>query len=95
MGDTEVKQRTGFSSMSKLLAFVILVCEGRIDLISKRFTLLTWLKEWFFYFEFVWQRSIANWWQVTNVYGPWHSEMRPLFVLKLGLVKQAQQRWPR
>jgi len=78
--------------MSKLLAFVILVCEGRMDLISKGFTLLTWLEEWFFYFEFVWQRSIANWWQMTNVCGPWDSEIWPSFVFKLGLVKRAQQR---
>ena len=61
MGDTEVKQRTGSSSMSKLLAFVILVCEGRMDLISTHFTSLTWLEEWLFYFEFVCQQSIVNW----------------------------------
>ena len=32
---------------------------------------------------------------MTNVYGPWDLEMRPLFMFKLGLVKRAQYRWPR
>ena len=94
MRPIEVKHRTGFMSMPVLLCFVFVLCEGDIELMLKRFTPLTWLEEWFFYFEFVWHRTVSSWWMVTKAYGPHPAEMRPLFRFKLALLNRARNTWP-
>jgi len=94
MNADEVKQRTGFLSMSMLLSFIFVACDGDINLIQKRCSPLTWLEEWFFYFEFKWGRSLTNGWTATDKYGPDKKVMRTIFLRKLALVKRARRRWP-
>ena len=80
--------------MEMLLGFIFVVCEGDVDLMVNRFTSLTWLEEWFFYFEQTWGRSFTQWWQVSQFYTHGHRVMRDLFRFKLALVKRSRSRWP-
>jgi hypothetical protein len=48
MKDRDVKHRTGFSSMSALLSYVAVVCNGDFEKMRAKGSFLTWLEEWFF-----------------------------------------------
>ena len=42
----KIKRRTGFSSVSTMLSYVIVVCGGSMDNITSTCSKLTWLEEW-------------------------------------------------
>ena len=44
----EVKRRTGFATERELLAFIIIVCDGDLNVIKKICSTLTWFEECFF-----------------------------------------------
>ncbi len=56
----EVFAQTGFLDFEMLLSFVLIVCNGGVDVVTKRVSKLTWYKKWFLYFECVCGRSITN-----------------------------------
>lgn len=60
MPDSEVKRRTGFPSEIALIAYIFVVCNGDIDIITKRETSLTWYEEWFLHFEYIWGKSLTR-----------------------------------
>ena len=49
--DDEVHSCTGFSSLASLIAFIVVLNNGDIGAMTKTTTSLTWLEEWFLYFE--------------------------------------------
>ena len=88
MSDKDVKSLTGFPSESMLIAYIIIVCGGRIDLISQRCTSLTWYEEWFFHFEWKWRRSLTRWEDAEKKFGVDPRYLRRIHRRKLSLEKR-------
>ena len=60
--DAEIKRRTNFKSEKELLAYIIIVCNGDWEIMTKSYSgILTWYEKWFFFFEFCWGRTITRW----------------------------------
>ena len=57
----EVKRRTGYSDISSMLSFVIVVCGGSMNEITKTGSKLTWLEEWMLYLEYMYGHSMNHW----------------------------------
>ena len=53
----EVKRRTGFYDVSSMLSFVVVVCGGKVDVMTQTYSKLTWLEEWVLYLEYVYGHS--------------------------------------
>jgi len=53
MKPTDVHSRTGFQDMRELLLFAAVITGGDRLLLTTTHSFLTWLEEWFFYFEFI------------------------------------------
>ena len=57
----EVKRRTGFDDVSLMLSYVIIVCGGDMDLLTKTFSKLTWIEEWVLYLQYIYGHSMNRW----------------------------------
>jgi hypothetical protein len=57
----EVKRRTGFISKEAMLAFIVLVCNADRGKMTETKMSLTWMEEWFVYFEYLWGRTLTRW----------------------------------
>ena len=91
----EVKQRTGFSNISSMLSFFVVVCSGDMDLIKKMCSKLTWLEEWVLYLEYVYGHSINRWVEYEKEYNLHNKDhCRRVFRSKLVLVIAARKQWP-
>ena len=93
--DAEVKRRTGFSSLKNMISFIIILCNGDFNQIRYKHTSLTWLEEWFFYFEWIWGRTLLRWIDAAAVYKTHVTSVRKIFEKKLEIAKQCRERWPR
>ena len=60
MSNREVHAQTGFKGMNYLLFNVFAICEGDANLIRMRQTSLTWLEEWYFFFEYMYGRTVTS-----------------------------------
>ena len=47
--DDDVHHYTGFRSETMMLSFIIVVCNGDIDVMNKTYSSLTWFEEWFLF----------------------------------------------
>jgi hypothetical protein len=61
----------------------------------EKHTSLTWLEECFFYFEFVWGRTLSRWIDACSVYKISKKRLGKVFIEKIKLAKECRQRWPR
>jgi hypothetical protein len=95
MGDRVVKERTGFSSMSALLSFVAVVCNGDLEEMGSHVCFLIWLEEWFFYLEWVWGRQHASWRSASVHYSASVGSLKAVFAKKLQMVIDCVFLWPR
>lgn len=87
----EIKWRTGFVSLQLMLYFVAVVSNGDIGAMQQRVTtILRWLEEWLFYFEFIWGRSINRHVDAAANYGVNDATLRKVFDSKLDWVPQCQ-----
>jgi hypothetical protein len=85
-----VKVRTGFRSPLMMISFICVVNEGDIKRIEKSVsTKLTWLQEWYIYFEIIWGRSSSRWVDMEMVYGLSNKLLRVVFDAKLSIVIEA------
>ncbi|KAL7482635.1 hypothetical protein ACHAW6_008557 [Cyclotella cf. meneghiniana] len=57
-----------------MLSFIITVCNGDLNSIKHKHTCLTWYKEWFLYFEHVWNQSLTRIKNVSKTY--WHTSQQ-------------------
>ena len=93
--DDEVKRRTGFQSLDHMLAYIIIIRNGNHDKMIEKKTRLTWLEEWFFFFEYLWGRTIIRWWDSEKVMKIDRKRTRDIFLTKLQMVKSCRLSWPR
>jgi hypothetical protein len=89
-----VKDQTGFQSMSGLLGFAAIVCDGNIYEITKTRTKLTWFEEQFFFFEKIWGRTARRWKDSIDKYGRGEIMLIDLLDEKLQMVMLSRERWP-
>ena len=92
----EVAARTGFVDAGLLLSFTLLVCNGDIDMMTKRVSELTWYEEWFLYYEYIWGRSITNRTTSMAAFGIKDPKIvRRVIMSKLRMVLHARKMWPK
>ena len=92
----EVAARTGFVDAGLLLSFTLLVCNGDIDMMTKRVSELTWYEEWFQYYEYIWGRSITNRATSMAAFGIKNQKIvRRVIMSKLRMVLHARKMWPK
>lgn len=92
--DSDVQRRTGFPSKDLLLAYVFIICDGDVDLITRRSTSLTWFEEWMFGLEFTIGKSLTRWEDAENQYGVDDFHLRKVLRQKVGMGRRARDRWP-
>mmetsp|Transcript_10153 Transcript_10153/g.21805 ORF Transcript_10153/g.21805 Transcript_10153/m.21805 type:complete len:297 (+) Transcript_10153:672-1562(+) len=92
--DPQVKSRTGFPNERSMFSYIIVVCNGDVDLIQKRCSSLTWYEEWFLFFEMTWGRSMLRHEDFERVYGINHRYIKQIFGAKLSLEMAVVDSWP-
>ena len=94
--DRVVQQSTGFQTLSIMMAFIIIVNKGEIEMMKETTTnVLTWFEEWFAFFEIIYGKSLRRWVDVAEKYKVSDRTMRRVFDAKLDLVLASRQEWPR
>ncbi len=91
--DEEVKRRTGFGTMSQLLSYIFIICDGNVDTIMKRNTSLTWFEEYFMHFEYKWGRTLSRMWDCQKLYGPRNKYLVKAINSKYQIEQRARQSW--
>ena len=92
--DSKVKRRTGFLSLANMLAYIMVVCNGDNNKMKYKHTSLTWLEEWFLFFEIVWGRTLYRMMDAAAVYKVDQTSVRLIFEKKLEMVLACRKRWP-
>jgi len=90
----QVKQNTGFCDLRELLCFVAIVCNGDFNKMTKRCSYLSWLEEWFFYFQMVYGHGMVRWCDYAEKYKISQYILRRIFQKKLAIVVESRQQWP-
>jgi hypothetical protein len=93
--DFRVHMQTGFPFLLALLAFVAVVCDGDIDTVTKLETELTWLEDWYLYFEVLYGKTIGRWVDAADKYKSSDCTLRTIYDQKLKQVLDARNIWPR
>ena len=94
--DNEIKRRTNFRSEKELISFVLIVCNGDWDVLTRTASgIMTWYEEWFFYFEFCWGRTLTRWEDAASEknYGLNIEYLMYVFDEKVNLVLRARSSW--
>lgn len=87
--DSEIHRGTGFFSKKQMLAFIVIACNGNIDIIGKTNTSLTWYEEWIFYFEWMYHKSVSRWIDAKVIWGKCHNKrLNVVFREKLKIVRK-------
>ena len=93
----DIKVSTNFESENEMMVYIILVCNGDWERMTESVTgIMTWFEEWYFYFEFMWGRTMTTWNVATmkNAYGMNESYLRRVFDSKLRIMLCARESWP-
>ena len=94
ISDKEVFRRTGFVSLSALLAYVFVVSNSDIDTILHRTSSLTWFEEWFLHFEYNHGRTMTRYDDIQAVYGVQREEAVHVVNDKYNTEYIALESWP-
>ena len=94
MRASEVKRRTGFSSSLDLIAYVVTICNGDLELIRHRNSSLTWYEEWFLFFEFSYGHTAVRRIDMEATWKLHHFHINRILDSKLAIEIGALQSWP-
>ena len=95
--DRDVKAETNFRSEKEMMAFIILVCNGDWEKMTTSVTgTMTWFEEWYFYFEFIWGRTLTTWESAVRekAYGMNTFMLLRVFDSKVRMILRARESWP-
>ncbi|HSN65142.1 MAG TPA: hypothetical protein VLS94_00795 [Fusibacter sp.] len=96
ISDSEVKDCTGFDSLTMLLQYIVVVSNGSVDAMLSTNTSMSWFEEWYFFFEVIWGKTITRWTDAERIYKVSKKRLlNVVFTTKLAAVKEAVSRWPR
>jgi hypothetical protein len=91
----DVQARTGFKDMAMLLGAICVIGNGNPELIEDRCTNMTWIEEWFMYFEIVWGRTITTTNAALATFKLGHHRIvKKVIEKKLQMELKARARWP-
>ena len=93
--DKEVQRCTGFKSKYLMLAYIILVCNGDHQKMTMTVTSLTWLEEWFLYFELLWGRTLERYVDAEKSIDKGSFTVMRIFYAKITLVLSCRMSWPK
>jgi hypothetical protein len=93
--DSDVKRRTGHPTMGCLLSYIFIVCNGDVEVMTKRRTVLSWFEAWFMHFEFKWGRTLTRVDDVAKKYGPHKTYINQEIDLKYSIERRALESWPK
>ena len=89
--NAEVKRRKGMQSLAHLISYALLSCNGDYNQMTRNQSYLTWLKEWFLCFEYVWGRTLQQWINAAAVYKSSVRTVRRVFHQKLEILFLSDQ----
>ena len=90
-----VKCETGFTSVTHLLSYVSIICNGDISKILAPTTNLTWFEEWYLFFELLWGRTLTRWCDAEGKYDVHRHTLRTdVFDVKLIMLMSTRASWP-
>ena len=80
-----------------MLSFIVIVCNAKKDVIESTSSSLTWFEEWFFYFEFVWGRTLLRWQDAASQkeYDISPTALHAIFRKKLEIINLCRKSWPK
>lgn len=89
-----VKTRTGFNSALDLISFIIIVCNGDINVMKQRKTLLSWFEEWCLFCGVAMGKNISRWRDAKEKYHVSVPTCERAFNNKLPMVLATRLFWP-
>jgi len=89
-----VQSCTGFCDVQCFLYFVAIVIGGDIDSMTNTCSYLSWLEEWFFFFEMMYGYTGIRWEDHARNYKISKSILQRVFQQKLALVMIVKRTWP-
>lgn len=97
--DRRVKRITGFQTEEDMLAFIIIVCNADIGMMTKttKYSTLTWYEEWFVFLEKIWGRTSCRWIDAADKqdgYGIRCATLLSIFDEKMAQVVRCRSSWP-
>ena len=95
VSDSAVKRKTGFSSLSNMLAYIIVVCNGDFNRIRERRSSLTWFEEWFGYLEWKWHQTCRRQEDCEEEWGINRKYVVQVKDCKAAMEMAAMLSWPR
>jgi hypothetical protein len=93
--DEEVKEFTGFPSLSAMIAFIVILSGGDIDQMIVTCSDLNWLEEWLLFFERLWGKSFTRWVDCRRKYSISSRCCRKVFDSKLSINMKSRRLYPR
>jgi DDE superfamily endonuclease len=95
ISDDEIKEYTGFSSLAAMIAYIVVLCNGKIDEMTTISSDLNWFEEWLLYFERLWGRSCIRWVDCRRKYSISKRSCCRIFDRKLSFNVKARRLFPR
>jgi hypothetical protein len=90
-----IKRNTGFSSEYSLICFIIILCNGDLDMMGSHETNMTWVEEWLFFFEFLYGRNIKRWCDAVYKFKKSELYLRQIFSNKMKILNKCRINWPK
>ena len=90
----EVKRRTGFHDLKRLLSYSAVIYGGNLDEMAKTVTKMTFLEELVLAFEFTWGRSNIRMEELEKEYGCSNKVLKKAIIYRLRKELDCRKRWP-
>ena len=92
--DNEIRARTGFLSLFVMLAFVMVVCNGDVNVALETTTELTWFEEWLAFFQWLWGRESVTDESLAKRFDIGRTALGRILEHKRQMVLASRLRWP-
>lgn len=94
LDDEHVKNDTGFRTKLLLICYIIIVCNGDIEVMCSSTTKMTWFEEWYFVFERIWARATQRYCDSKKQFKKSPRRLRKAYDDKIKLMMKARSLWP-
>ena len=94
LNNKKVKNDTGFTCKVSMLTYTLVICNGDVNLMTSTSGKLSWLEEWYFFWERCYGRTSTRWSGYEQKYKRSESFLRILFDNKMKLVLTCRKLWP-
>jgi hypothetical protein len=77
-----------------MVAMILIICNGNVNIMVTPLTNMTWFEEWFFFFEKIYGKSLSRWWDSMDKYNKNEKLLRKVFDRKLNMLIRSRRNWP-